>query len=72
MLLAKARLKHLHTDNKKRYIDNYHKKVRKMRLLRSNIQICRRRIHPLHRNIHPYRRTLPQLYTGMLQPAVAG
>ena len=42
MLLAKARLKHLHTDNKKRYIDNYHKKVRKMRPPHSNIQIRRR------------------------------
>ena len=29
MLLAKARLKHLHTDNKKRYIDNYHKRYTK-------------------------------------------
>ena len=79
MLLAKARLKHLHTDNKKRYIDNYHKKVCKMRPPRSNIQICHRRIHPLRhnihplcRNIHPFCRTSPQLYTGMLQPAVAG
>ena len=44
----------------------------KIRIRRCRIYTSRRNIHPLHRTIHPHCRTSPQLYAGMLQPAVTG